>query len=360
MSAAWPRAALAACALSLLPWTLRGAAPEIPQPPFAALVERLSEPGGAFDTDNLISNERGYLEIVPSLVARGVAGGAYVGVGPDQNFSYIARIRPSVAYIIDIRRDNMLLHLLFKALFARARTRMEYLALLTGRAPPTDLDRWTSASLESIAGYLDGAKIVSDLPALRRRLDDAVRAFGVPLAGPDLETIARFQGEFIAEGLGLRFHSFNRPPQPYYPTLRQLLLAADATGRQWSYLASEDDFQFVRLLEGRDAVVPVVGDVAGRHAMRAIGVDIGARGERVSAVYISNVENYLFRDRLFPRYASNLDLLPRGPRSVVIRSIFAGAGQSVSALQPIEDLVTTASQGRYRTYADLVRAVSRP
>src|SRR5262245_8194151 len=67
---------------------------------FAADIARLSEPEGFFDTDNLISNERSYLEVVPALVKGGVSGGAYIGVGPDQNFSYIARIRPAVAYII--------------------------------------------------------------------------------------------------------------------------------------------------------------------------------------------------------------------------------------------------------------------
>jgi hypothetical protein len=103
---------------------------------FADEIASLSEPEGTFDTDNLISNERSYLDVVPALLAGGVNGGAYVGVGPDQNFSYIARIRPSVAYIIDIRRDNLLLHLLFKALFARAPDRVSYLALLTGRSPP--------------------------------------------------------------------------------------------------------------------------------------------------------------------------------------------------------------------------------
>ena len=91
---------------------------------FADEIARLSEPEGAFDTDNLISNERSYLEVVPALLASGASGGAYIGVGPDQNFSYIARIRPSVAYIIDIRRDNLLLHLLFKALFALAPDRV--------------------------------------------------------------------------------------------------------------------------------------------------------------------------------------------------------------------------------------------
>ena len=74
---------------------------------FAALVERLSESGGYFDTDNLISNESSYLHVMGALREIGVRGGAYIGVGPDQNFSYIARIRPSIAFIIDIRRDNL-------------------------------------------------------------------------------------------------------------------------------------------------------------------------------------------------------------------------------------------------------------
>ena len=78
---------------------------------FAAQVEAFSEPGGYFDTDNLISNERSYLQVLPDLERPGVHGGAYVGVGPDQNFSYIARIRPPIAFIVDIRRDNLLLHL---------------------------------------------------------------------------------------------------------------------------------------------------------------------------------------------------------------------------------------------------------
>src|SRR5262245_26019009 len=130
------RAALILCALSVLPWMLQGLEPARVETPFATQIERLSEAEGTFDTDNLISNERSYLHVVPALLSAGVSGGAYIGVGPDQNFSYIARIRPTVAYIIDVRRDNMLLHLLLKALFARAPDRVAYLSLLTGRSPP--------------------------------------------------------------------------------------------------------------------------------------------------------------------------------------------------------------------------------
>ncbi|HET9513031.1 MAG TPA: hypothetical protein VFO95_03800, partial [Gemmatimonadales bacterium] len=84
---------------------------------FGRLVARLSEAGGFFDSDNLVSNETSYLHVIPAFKALKVQGGAYLGVGPEQNFSYLAEIRPEIAILIDIRRDNMLLHLLFRAMF---------------------------------------------------------------------------------------------------------------------------------------------------------------------------------------------------------------------------------------------------
>jgi hypothetical protein len=301
---------------------------------FADEIERLSEAGGSFDTDNLISNERNYLQVVPALAAAGVSGGAYIGVGPDQNFSYIARIRPSVAYIIDIRRDNLLLHLLFKALFAKSSTRVTYLSLLTGRAPPPDPDRWRTAGIADITAYVD-ARALSRVEALRRDVDAAVRTFGVRLSSADLRTIDRFHRRFMDEGLDLRFHSFGRPPRPYYPTLRELLTAADESGRTWNYLADERDFQFLKSLQQRDAVVPVVGDVSGDHAMRAIASAIAARGERVSGVYVSNVESYLRLTGARSRFAQNLARLPQDARSVIIRAIFAGGGSSTTVVEPL-------------------------
>ena len=68
---------------------------------FAALSARLSEPGGYFDSDNLISNETSYLHVLGKLRELNVSNGVYIGVGPDQNFTYIAKIRPRMAIIID-------------------------------------------------------------------------------------------------------------------------------------------------------------------------------------------------------------------------------------------------------------------
>jgi hypothetical protein len=272
--------------------------------------------------------------VIPALVTRGVTGGAYIGVGPDQNFTYIARVRPTVAYIIDVRRDNLLLHLLFKALFGQAGSRIEYLSLLTGRAPPSPSKEWATAPVERIAEYVDRTGPTTDFAELRSRLEATIAGFGVPLSTADLGTIHKFHRAFINGGLGLQFNSHGRRPQFYYPTFRELLLARDAAGHSWNYLASEADFQFVRALQARDRIIPVVGDVSGPHALRAIGQAISARGQTVSALYISNVENYLRRDGTFPRYIENIARLPPNDRTVIIRSMFNGGG-SVSAVEPL-------------------------
>jgi hypothetical protein len=312
---------------------------------FAAQVADLSEPGGFFDTDNLISNERSYLRVLPELARRKVHGGAYVGVGPDQNFSYIAEIRPSIAFIIDVRRDNLLLHLLFKALFAQARTRVEYLALLFGRAVPADTERWKDAPLEQIARYIDGPAAAQPDP-LRARLDAAVRSFGIPLSAEDVDTINRFHRRFIDAGLELRFQSMGRPPQFYYPTYRDLLLETDGEGHQRNYLASEGAFQFVKDLEAHDKVIPVVGDLAGPSAMTALARALTARHEQLSAFYVSNVEFYLEREGTYQRFAANLSRMPRASSAVIIRSIFGRGGGSVSEIQPIAEVLAETAIAR--------------
>ena len=253
--------------------------------PFAARIASLSEPAGYFDTDNLISNERSFQQVLQELGRRKVRGGAYVGVGPDQNFTYIADIRPSIAFIIDVRRDNMLLHLLFKALFALSRTRIEFLAQLTGR-PRTGRYRRVARrtrrspdrvyrSLRGESGRRPRARRVACTP---RSAAPACRCRR-KTAPPSIASTAASS----ADGLALMFESHGRAPQGYNPTYRDLLREVDESGRQAGYLASEDAFQFVKGLQARDLVIPVVGDLSGPSAVKAIGAAIAARNERLSA-----------------------------------------------------------------------------
>ena len=341
------------------------AAPRTQSPsPFAAQIASLSEPPGYFDTDNLISNEKSYLQVLQDLRHRHVRGGAYVGVGPDQNFSYIAEIRPTIAFLIDVRRDNLLLHLLFKALFEHSRTRIDYLTQLTGRPVPGDIDAWRAAPVDRLIAYVDGTPSApAAVDPLRKRMAEAIAHTGVPLSTEDRATIDRFHRRFIADGLSLRFESTGRPPQSYNPTYRDLLRDTDESGRQASFLASEDAFQFVKELEARDLVIPVVGNLAGPSAVAAIGRALAARQERVSAFYVSNVEFYLFGDGSFARFAANLGRLPHMPNGVLIRSIFgrytvspARPGDaSVSRVQAIDELLRDHAAGRIRQYVDILR-----
>ena len=336
---------------------------------FAKLIEKVSEPNGYFDTDNLISNESSYLHVMGRMRKMNVAGGAYIGVGPDQNFSYIAQVRPSIAFITDIRRDNLLQHLWFKSLFALSRNRLEYLCLIFGKAVPTDLKVWDSRGIQEIVAQLEKAPAKRELlDKTRAAIQSKLKSFGVPLNPEEIETIDRIHLAFFDGGLDLKFTSRNRGPRPYYPSYRDLLLEKDLTGKQCNYLASEDDFKFLQSLEERNLIVPAVGNLAGDHAIKSIAGYLKERGQRVSAFYTSNVEFYLmrgYREEEFTRFAENVKLLPRDAGSVIIRSYFNGTWgyshpqtiggyYSTQLLQTMESFVKEFSSGGYESYSDVI------
>lgn len=326
-----------------------------PDTSFAALVARLSEAGGYFDTDNLVSNERSYLHVMGKLRALD-SGGAYLGVGPDQNFSYILAVRPAVALIVDIRRDNMLQQLMFKALFARARNRLEYLCLLFGRPVPADLAAWDERDLPALLHYIDSTKATA-----AARLD--VRQFGVPLDSADLAKVASMHREFVTSGLALRLTTFNRPLRLDYPTYRDLLLETDGDGRRAGYLVREADFRYLQQLQREHRIIPVVGDLSGTRAMAAIGRYLTERRLTVSALYTSNVEQYLMQAGTHDAFARNVAALPADARSVIIRSYFLRGRphpqqvtgyNTVQVLQTFERFLNDVRGGGYESYYDLV------
>jgi hypothetical protein len=304
---------------------------------FVQLIVAFSEPSGFFDTDNLISNETSYLHAIDRLREPGISGGVYVGVGPGQNFSYIGQMRPRIAFIVDIRRDNLLQHLLYKTLFALGGTRVEYLCLLTGRSAPDNPQEWQDRSVAELVEYVDGRSADVDV---------------------------------VSGARSAIFESFNRPPRRDYPTLRQLLLETDRAGSHANYLADEDAFRFLQSLESRNLIVPVVGDLAGPHALKAIGRYVADAGESVSAFYTSNVEFYLMRQGGFVQYTENVKSLPVDERSVIIRSYFnrgfsrtlpehVPGYNSTQLTQNISEFVSAYESGSYRTYWDLVGASGR-
>jgi hypothetical protein len=335
---------------------------------FAGLVAQLSEAPGYFDSDNIITNEASYLQIASQLTKVGTHGGAYIGVGPDQNFSYIALIKPRVAFMLDIRRDNLLEHLLFKSIFMMSRNRLEYLCLLLGKPVPADIDAWTGRPMGAVLAYIGETPTDSGaVAAARRASNDRIAKFGVPLDAHDREMIDRYRAQFVTEGLDTRYSSLGRNNRFDYPSFGRLIMESDRSGKLLSYLADENEFQFVRSMQLADRIIPVVGNVAGPKALKAVGSYAGERGMVVSAFYLSNVEQYLMtRDGGFDDYAKNVRLLPRDSTSVIIRSYFGRFGMphplyvptsgniSTSMIERVDSFLRAFAAGELTNYSELV------
>src|SRR5262249_62140901 len=99
----------------------------------------------------------------------------------------------------------------------------------------------------------------------KAEIQSKVKGFGVKLDPAEFETISRIHTAFFDAGPDLKFTSRNRPPQWYYPSYRDLLFEKDLTGKQCNYLASEDDFRFLRSLEDRNLTIPLFSNLPATH-----------------------------------------------------------------------------------------------
>ncbi len=340
---------------------LRRAAPPDPgSRPVGALIESNSEPGGYFDTDNVISNETAYLRVADRLATL-APGGGYIGVGPDQNFSYIARTRPLWAFVVDIRRDNMLQHLLLGALLERAETPRDFLCLLLSRdcLPTREVPEGVARVLRSLGSAAPRADVMAQTLA---EAELHIEKLGVELTETDREHLASILASFYRDQLALRFNTHGRAPMWYHPTFETLLLARSPSGRFGSYLDSADDYSFIRELARGGRLVPLVGDFAGNHALRKVARFFEERDVKVAALYVSNVEFYLFRAGRFDEFVENVRSLPVRSDAVMIRAYFdygrrhpqsEPGHRSTTVLQPIASFLELHEAGTLRTFWDV-------
>jgi hypothetical protein len=108
------------------------------------------------------------------------------------------------------------------------------------------------------------------------------------------------------------------------------MTAADAEGKNRSYLATEEAFRVVKDLHARNMIVPVVGNFGGPKALRAVGAYLKQKEAVVSVFYTSNVEQYLRQDGIWGNFCKSTATMPIDAKSVFLRSARGGfAGQSV-------------------------------
>jgi hypothetical protein len=109
------------------------------------------------------------------------------------------------------------------------------------------------------------------------------------------------------------------------PTYEELMLAQDGRGQNRGFLASEDNFGFLKSLETNNLLVPVVGNFGGPKAIRAVGQYVKDHGGTVVAFYLSNVEQYLIQDDIWDKFCASVATVPLDDTSTFI---FTGQGRN--------------------------------
>ena len=330
---------------------------------FRKMISEFSEPAGYFKYENFLSNEKSYQEPIPRLTKIAKAGGVYLGVGPEQNFTYIAALRPQMAFVIDVRRQNMLELLMYKALFETAANRADFVSLLFSRKRPAGLDE--SATAEELFDAFGKVRqehelFEENLTRMKKRL---------ALTFDDAHTLDRVYSVFYSVGPSLNYASNSPPysPAPSGPTYEELMTLTDAEGHNWSFLATESNYRVVREMHQKNLIVPLVGDFAGPKAIRTVGRYLKDHKANVSAFYLSNVEMYILPSQEWKSFCTNVAALPVDASSMFIRFVLAGYAQalpatpypwsmSTSVVSPMIDVLTGVVKGYPPSYYDLLHA----
>jgi len=337
----------------------------IPAAEFSRMIREFSEDGGYFMSDNFTSNETSYLHIVDKLRELGVTGGAYLGVGPEQNFTYIAKIRPRIAFIVDIRRQAMIQHLMYKAIFHLSPNRAQFLSRLLSKplpkegAPAPDV---APADLMTFIGKIAATDqaYAANLAEIKKTIQED---FQFPLSDRDRESLDYIYKSFRENGLDIAFRLDASYYGGYFPSLKELTLQTDLNGKTGNFLAGADDYNFVRDMQKKNLIIPIVGDFSGTKALSAIGDYLRKNGLTVTTFYTSNVEQYLFDSAVFDGFAKNIKKLPINDKSMFIRAVFhmrythparIQDHMSVTLLQRMKVFLKDFDEGLYPSYRELI------
>src|ERR1051326_117060 len=253
---------------------------ELSDQQFWSLSKEFSEEDGVFRSDNLLSNETSFQYVIPNLLKATKEGRVYLGVGPEQNFKYIAALKPAMAIIIDIRHGNLDVHLMYKALFELSKDRAEFVSRLFSRKRPNGLTEKSSVT-EIFNAYLaaDGSKEMyeENLSAIQNVL---IKKHGFPLSSGDIDGIHWALSNYYQFGPAINYScslSASAPPEIVGAigggfgnngvTYASLMTAEDGLGQNRSFPASQENFDFLKDLESRNLVIPVVGDFGGNRAI---------------------------------------------------------------------------------------------
>jgi len=300
---------------------------------FWDLSEQISEPNGEFQSDNFLSNERGYQVVIPDLIKTAKPGRVYLGVGPEQNYPYILALKPAMAIIFDVRRGNLHEQLLYKTLFELSSDRADFLGRLFSRKRPDGLT--ASSSVDALMNAYEPIAPSEELyqANLKAVTELLTKTHGFALHADDLPSIDYvYKTAFFTGGPDLTYNMAGRGGRGGFGgrggnsgTYASIQSLDDGAGVNRGFLATEASWLAMKDFEARNLLVPVVGDFGGTKAIRAAGAYLKDKGAFVSAFYLSNVEQYLGRAGTEGTFICNVASLPLDDASTFI---YTGAGMA--------------------------------
>lgn len=335
-----------------------------PGPPFFELLKWLDEPPtGPSSADNLMTNEDSLASVMDQIRSESPPGTVFLGVGPDQNYTFIATARPIEAYLLDYRKKNQLLHLMHLALIAKSPNRIDYLENYWARrvkvgliSPPNDDHSKTTEKL-----LLLFRRSELDQQFLAQNIGDVMSELlnSQFLDANEIEEVGRIQKRLAGPGPEARFLALKM-----YPTIASLISMKTRAGKPGHWLAGDDYYQEVRELCFQQKIYPVVGDWSGQLCLKKLAAHLNSTEKKVGLVYISDVEFFLLRGNRFSHYIENLARLPLHDEVRIVRTSTREiehperiqGSSSTSIVRPLKQFIERARAGRVRRWEDLFEA----
>jgi len=186
------------------------------------------------------------------------------------------------------------------------------------------------ASIEKIFSTLGSSR--GDASLLNRNLSEIKtrlqKTHGFVLTSNDLRTIDTIATAFYRGGPDAHLTT-------YGTSFRLLMMVTDGQNRNRNFLTSDSNYQFVRQMQQKNLIVPIVGDFAGPKALRSISGYLREHAAEVSAFYVSNVEEYIASPQsVWTSYCRNIASLPVNPSSTFIRFGRGGRGSFLGPMLP--------------------------
>jgi hypothetical protein len=233
-------------------------------------------------------------------------GGAYIGVGSDQNFTLMGRAQSEYAFLVDIDTRVVDLHAIYEVFIGACDTPAELVA------------KFEAGQGEASLAELDAA--LSDHPNHRR----------------------------IVGG-------FRSGRETVYRHL-QRVIGREREGKPTSWLSDPEVYAHVKAMFATGRVRAMVGNLAGGASMKTAAAAAEALHTPVRVYYPSNAEEYFRYDK---NYRENIRALPVDGKSVIVRTIYRKEWEHADLwayqVQPIADLQERLTVQRNRSRKSMLK-----